>query len=157
MTEAMPTTMAGFKGHPLYVLPSGLLFVTYTDASGRSYALARHLKRDEIIQPLTELGKFRGESVYSRSNVVPLKAAENWMRAGRKVKHGAQPLKWVKRNAVTLQKKRAVAVALETRRAHGTQEDGMGEEEGVLQGLYALDQTEVYRPPPVVDVSEYRS
>ncbi|KAI0821974.1 hypothetical protein BC628DRAFT_1460116 [Trametes gibbosa] len=165
MTEGMPTSMAGFKDHPLYVLE-------------------RHLKRDEVVEPPTELGKFRGESVYPRGNVLQLKTAENWMRQGRKVREGAQPLKWAKQRAVTVNKKRAIELALADRRDRAATasassskrpnagEDGDGEqelelswdatggpapgegfasEEGVMQGLYAEHQTELYRPDPVVD------
>jgi xeroderma pigmentosum group C-complementing protein len=48
--------------------------------------LERHLVRDQVIsQDAHELGKFRGESVYSRSQVLHLKAAENWMRHGSQI------------------------------------------------------------------------
>ena len=166
--------MAGFKDHPLYVL-------------------ARHLKREEVVDPPVELGKFRGEPVYPRANVLQLKTAENWMRQGRTVIVGAQPLKWVKQRAVTVNKKRAIEVALADRRertasASGSARasasasvNGQGEEgkedfgdaglgrddglavagegfaaeDGVMQGLYAEHQTELYRPPPIVDVSVF--
>ncbi|KLO14754.1 Rad4-domain-containing protein [Schizopora paradoxa] len=117
--EGMPTSVNGFKNHPLYVLE-------------------QHLKRDEVISPKTELGKFRGESVYSRSNVVHLKAAENWMREGRKVKEGCQPMKLVKYRAATVHRKRAIELA---------QQEG----DEVLQGLYSGAQTELYIPDPIVD------
>ncbi|KAI6041182.1 hypothetical protein EDC04DRAFT_2986916 [Pisolithus marmoratus] len=45
LTEGVPTMLAGFKDHPIYVL-------------------ACHLKRDQVIDPPTELRKFRGEPVY---------------------------------------------------------------------------------------------
>ena len=143
--------------------------------------MERHLKRDEVIHPLVELGKFRGEPVYSRSSVLSLKTAENWMRQGRTVVAGAQPLKWVKQRAVTVNKKRAIELALADQRdraaasasssKNGPDEnrvlavdvdssnagtgdgDGFAAEEGVMQGLYAEHQTEVYKPPPVIDVS----
>lgn len=89
--------MAGFKDHPLYVLE-------------------RHLKRDEVVEPPVELGKFRGEPVFPRANVLSLKTADNWMRQGRKVREGAQPLKWVKQRAVTVNKKRAIELALADQR-----------------------------------------
>ncbi|KAI0352597.1 Rad4-domain-containing protein [Trametes cingulata] len=168
MTEGMPTSMAGFKDHPLYVL-------------------ARHLKRDEVVDPPTELGKFRGEPVFPRANVLQLKTAENWMRQGRAVRAGAQPLKWVKQRAVTVNRKRAIELALADQRERaasasrkkkgvgdagedgadgadgeelelswdagggGTPGEGFASEEGVMQGLYAEHQTELYRPDPVVD------
>ncbi|KAI0074037.1 Rad4-domain-containing protein [Panus rudis PR-1116 ss-1] len=128
MTEQMPTSMAGFKDHPLYVL-------------------ARHLKRDEVIHPLTEIGKFRGEPVYPRANVISLKTAENWMRQGRKVKEGCQPMKMVKQRAVTVNKRRAIEMAMADRAG----ESGLGSEKDIMQGLYAYSQTELYKPDPVVD------
>ncbi|TBU44496.1 Rad4-domain-containing protein [Dichomitus squalens] len=154
MTEAMPTTMAGFKDHPLYVLE-------------------RHLKRDEVVEPPVEIGKFRGESVYPRGNVLQLKTAENWMRQGRTVIAGAQPLKWVKQRAVTVNKKRAIELALADQRDRAAASaptpdengafavdvdggnagagEGFAAEESVMQGMYAEHQTEVYKPPPVID------
>jgi Rad4 beta-hairpin domain 2/Rad4 beta-hairpin domain 1 len=121
--------------------------------SGR-YVLARHLKRDEVIHPLTELGKFRGESVYARAAVLTLKTAENWLRgAGRVVKPGCQPMKWVKPRAVTVGRRREIEVAAERSRA--AKGEMVGDNAGggeVMQGLYALSQTELYKPNPVVDV-----
>ncbi|KDQ62732.1 hypothetical protein JAAARDRAFT_190020 [Jaapia argillacea MUCL 33604] len=159
--EGMPTSMTGFKDHPLYVL-------------------TRHLKHNETLHSPTELGKFRGEPVYPRSSVVSLKTAENWMRIGRKVKEGMQPMKWSKVRAVTVSKKREVEMAMaEERDRKGKQrerelgverlgEDGLEIEiddgmvsktagnkketdEGIMQGLYAEFQTELYHPPPVVN------
>ncbi|EKM51642.1 uncharacterized protein PHACADRAFT_177064 [Phanerochaete carnosa HHB-10118-sp] len=134
LTEKMPETMAGFKNHPLYVLE-------------------RHLRRDEVVYPLVELGKFRGESVYPRANVLALKAAENWMRQGRKVREGCQPMKWVKQNAVTVNKRRAVEMALaeRDRLPIAGEGEGFSSEKDIMQGLYAQSQTELYVPDPVVD------
>ncbi|WVW84955.1 hypothetical protein I302_106991 [Kwoniella bestiolae CBS 10118] len=120
ISEGMPMHMSGFKDHPIYVLE-------------------RHLKREEIIQPKTQVGKFRGEAVYRRANVVACKTAETWMRVGRRVKDKQEPLKWVKQRAVTLQKRRAQELAV--------QETG----EAIQQGLYAEYQTEFYIPPPIKD------
>ena len=102
--------------------------------------LEQHLKREEVIFPRKEIGKFRGEPVFPRANVLPLKTAENWMRIGRRVKEGVQPMKWVKQRAVTIHRKRAMEAA---------QQEG----EEMLQGLYSLAQTELYVPEPIVDVS----
>ncbi|KAI0248652.1 hypothetical protein BJV78DRAFT_1131036 [Lactifluus subvellereus] len=124
-TEGMPTTLSGFKDHPFYVLE-------------------RHLLRDQIISSdAAELGKFRGESVYSRSQVLQLKAAENWMRHGRVVRTGEQPLKYVKQRAATLNRRRELEIRVN---AEGT--NGSGD---AMQGLYAERQTERYIPPPVID------
>lgn len=122
ISEGMPMVMSGFKDHPLYVLE-------------------RHLKREEVIQPKREVGKFKGESVYRRANVVSCKTPENWMRIGRKVKFKEEPLKWVKQRAVTIDKRRAAELA---------EIEG---KEPLQQGLYAEWQTEVYRPPPIRNVS----
>lgn len=103
--------------------------------------LERHLKREEVIIPKKEIGRFKGEPVYRRDNVITTKTAETWMRVGRKVKERQEPLKWVKQRAVTLQKRRQQELAIQ---------DGG---EPILQGLYSENQTEVLRPPPIVDVS----
>ncbi|TFK52131.1 Rad4-domain-containing protein [Heliocybe sulcata] len=153
--EGMPSSVAGFKGHELYVLE-------------------RHLKQTETIYPLEEIGRFRGEPVYSRSNVVELKTAENWMRRGRAVKAGEQPLKTVKVKASTINRRRELEMfgGGDGRADTGKGRDGDAEdiengleiqlngdlpgqrtreEEGLMQGLYAEFQTEVYKPPPVVN------
>jgi len=110
-----------------------------------SYVLERHLLRDQVIsQDAHELGKFRGESVYSRSQVLQLKAAENWMRHGRVVRAGEQPLKYVKQRAATLNRRRELEIRADAEGADGSN--------GAMQGLYAEGQTEVYIPPAVVDV-----
>ncbi|KAF5360558.1 hypothetical protein D9756_005054 [Leucocoprinus leucothites] len=132
MLEGMPTTISGFKDHPIYVL-------------------LRHLKQNETIHPpppsTPELGKFRGEPVYPRSAVVSLKTAENWMRSeGRTVKAGEQPLKMIKVRAGTVNKLRELEVIKEA----GASGEG-GPPGDVMQGLYARSQTEVYVPDPVID------
>lgn len=139
LTEKMPETMPGFKNHPLYVLE-------------------RHLRRDEVVHPPAELGRFRGGAVYPRANVLALKTAENWMRQGRKVREGCQPMKWVKQNAVTVNRKRAVEMALAERdRLPVAGESGVASERDIMQGLYAESQTELYVPDPVVDVGIFTS
>lgn len=72
------------------------------------------------------------------------------MRQGHKVKEGAQPMKTIKQRAVTINKRRAVEMALAE---HNGDRSGEGNEGGLMQGLYAKNQTELYIPPPVVDVS----
>lgn len=69
------------------------------------------------------------------------------MRSGRKVKEAVQPMKWVKQRAATVNRQRELELALEIHRGVG------GNDEGVMQGLYACSQTELYRPDPVIDVS----
>ena len=154
----MPNSMAGFKNHPLYVcqLIDGYEIIININR----YVLERHTRRDEVIHPLTELGKFRGEPVYPRSSVVTLKTAENWMRQGRKVREGCQPMKWVKQNAVTVNKKRAIEMAMADRSdglsvAGEDQAVGHSNERDVMQGMYAENQTELFKPDPVIDVSPF--
>lgn len=120
--EAMPTSIAGFKDHPLY-------------------ALERHLKREEAIHPPKQLGLIKDEAVFPRSSVITVKSAEQWMREGMKVQEGEQPLKTVKSRAVTINRRRVHELA----RSEGREEDTM-------QGLYASWQTAKSIPPPVVDV-----
>lgn len=78
------------------------------------------------------------------------------MRQGRKVREGCQPMKWVKQRAVTVNKKRAIEIALAERQERaGTTEQGEGfsSEKDIMQGLYAMSQTELYVPDPIVNVS----
>lgn len=103
------------------------------------YVLERHLKREEVVNPPREVGRFKGEIVYPRANVQLLKTSENWLRQGRVVVEGAQPLKRVKQRAVTISKRRVQEAAAQA-----------GEED-IMQGLYSRPQTELYRAPPVVD------
>ncbi|KAI5816853.1 putative DNA excision repair complex component [Pyronema omphalodes] len=130
--EAKPqhntTSISGFKNHPDLILE-------------------RHLKREEAIRPGCEHvqtftsgkgAKQVTEKVFRRSDVVLCKTVENWYREGRVLIPGAQALKQVKRRAVTLTRKREIE---EKTRA--------GEE--ALQGLYSLDQTQLYDPPPIED------
>lgn len=70
-----------------------------------------------------------------------MKSAENYYRFGIVVKEGEEPMKMVKKRTVTINKKRAEAAALY---------DGMEVEQ---DALYAASQTELYVPPPIVDVS----
>ncbi|CEL52113.1 DNA repair protein rhp42 OS=Schizosaccharomyces pombe (strain 972 / ATCC 24843) GN=rhp42 PE=3 SV=1 [Rhizoctonia solani AG-1 IB] len=117
--EGLPSSIGAFKDHPIY-------------------ALERHLRRDEAIHPRTEIAHFRGEPVFPRRNVLSLKPAEGWMRQGRVLRPGMQPIKMVKARASTIRKKRE----LEVRR----EDDGE-----VMVGMYAEWETELYRPPPVID------
>lgn len=139
MLEGMPSTISGFKDHPLYVL-------------------TRHLKHNETIHPpppgTPELGKFRGEPVYPRTSVVTLKTAEVWMRSeGRMVREGVQALKLAKVRAGTVNKMRELEVLKEELREAGGEgnQNGHGTGGEVMQGLYARFQTEPYVPDPIVD------
>lgn len=74
--EPMPKNVSDFKDHPYY-------------------ALERHLKRGEVINPKREVGKVgvgrkEGiailESVFRRGDVQVVKSADKWFRSGREIK-----------------------------------------------------------------------
>jgi xeroderma pigmentosum group C-complementing protein len=116
----MPSSVGGFKDHPVF-------------------AIEKHLKRDEVIHPLHQIGTFQGIKVYPRGNVVSCRSARQWYNEGRVVSDGQEALKWVKSRGYTLANKRAEEQA----RAEGG--------ESPMEGLYAENQTELYQAPPVVD------
>ncbi|TKA79597.1 hypothetical protein B0A55_03369 [Friedmanniomyces simplex] len=124
--EGLPGNVLDFRGHPYY-------------------ALERHLRRHEVLFPRREVGKVnagtaarpRMEAVFRRQDVRVCRSAEKWYRVGREVRAGEVGLKVVK-------------AARRLGRAVEVEEDEDGE--GVrMTALYALHQTEVYIPPPVVD------
>lgn len=120
--EPMPTSIQAFNNHPLY-------------------ALERHLKKFEVIYPQEPvLGHIKGEKIFPRSCVKPVHTAETWMKQGKVIKDGEQPIKHVNARAVTAEKKRAQELA----RLEG---------ETLQVGCYGEWQTTPYVPPPVVDVS----
>jgi xeroderma pigmentosum group C-complementing protein len=120
--EPIPTSINRFNNH-------------------RLYALERHLKKFEILEPnATVLGKIKGENIYPRSAVQAVSTAETWLKQGRSIKDGEQPIKTVNARAVTLERKRAKEIARQ-------------EGEELQVGCYALWQTEKYKPQKVVDVS----
>ncbi|KAJ1351304.1 hypothetical protein KIN20_007290 [Parelaphostrongylus tenuis] len=79
--KSLPTTMAEFKNHPLYVLEKDLL-------------------KFEGIYPRPEdqkpLGEVCGHKVYSRSTVYILQSANNWIKMARNIKVEKKPYKVVK-------------------------------------------------------------
>ncbi len=67
-------------------------------------------------------------------------------------------MKWVKQRAVTVNKQRAVEMAMtdhenQMSASGGDQGEGFSSEKDVMQGLYACIQTEIYKPEPVINVS----
>ncbi|PYI20853.1 Rad4-domain-containing protein [Aspergillus violaceofuscus CBS 115571] len=125
--EPMPRNIQDFKDHPVY-------------------ALERHLRRSEVIHPKRAIGQVSFgkpgsksqalEPVYRRSDVQTVRSADKWYRLGRDIKTGEQPLKRVKaRNSVV----------------SGLPEDDEERDAPPETPLYAIFQTQVYVPPPVVD------
>jgi len=124
--EPMPKNIQDFKDHP-------------------TYALERHLRRNEILVTAREIGKVaagrdtgtpggkRLENVYRRRDVKIARSADAWYRLGRDVKIGEQPVKTVP--------------------AKGRVDEDMGDEIDERPGtnLYTEDQTELYEAPPVVN------
>jgi xeroderma pigmentosum group C-complementing protein len=124
--EGIPKNVQDFKNHPVYVLE-------------------RHLRHNEVIQPLNQVGKVnvgtsmnpKMESIYRRKDVHLIRSADKWYRMGRDVQDGEQPLKHAKPK-----KGRRVSVEPDI--------DQDDQQEEVGAGLYAEFQTELYIPPPVV-------
>ncbi|EGE87072.1 xeroderma pigmentosum group C-complementing protein, variant [Blastomyces dermatitidis ATCC 18188] len=129
--EMMPRNVQDFKDHPVY-------------------ALERHLRRNEVIFPRREIGKVGLskvstnkknpplESVYRRGDVHVVKSADGWYRLGREVKVGEQPLK-------------RVPVSRSKGDFEHREELSDYEEEGQETPMYAIHQTDLYQPPPVVE------
>ncbi|QIX01471.1 hypothetical protein AMS68_006988 [Peltaster fructicola] len=117
--EGLPGNIQDFKGHPIY-------------------ALERHLKRHEVIQPRREAGKVNAgtaahpkmEPIYRREDVHVCRSADQWYRHGRVVKAGEQALKHVP--------------------ARSRPKDSEDEIEQGDTALYTLQQTELYIPKAVV-------
>lgn len=121
--EPMPRNVLDFKDHPIY-------------------ALERHLRRNEVVFPKRAIGQVslgksgskheKLEPVYRRSDVHSLRSAEKWYRLGRDIKLGQQPMKRVPA--------RRAAVFV----------DDEDSETAAETPLYSFSQTELYKPPPVV-------
>ncbi|SPC64697.1 related to RAD4 - Excision repair protein [Ustilago sp. UG-2017b] len=86
--EPMPSSMNGFKDHPIYFLE-------------------KFLKRDEVIFPRRQIATFQGTRVFSKSDVLALRSSRQWYNEGRVVKDGEVALKFVKARGYTLANKRA--------------------------------------------------
>ncbi|KAI4710928.1 hypothetical protein J4E89_004518 [Alternaria sp. Ai002NY15] len=124
--EGIPKNVQDFRGHPVYVLE-------------------RHLRHNEVIHPLNQVGKVncgsamnpKMEPIYRRTNVHLVRTADKWYRMGRDVKVGEQPLKRAKPK-----KGRRSSI--------GADMDVDEQVDEVGAGLFAEFQTELYVPPPVV-------
>lgn len=134
LKEGMPLNVGDFKGHPVYVLESDLKF-------------------NEILMPKISCGGLANKSkskkakngfipVYKRSNVCVVRSARGWFMRGRVLKIGERPVK--------IREKKV------KRGAKKTEDDfELSEGEGVEHDddtrLYAESQTELYKPPPVLN------
>lgn len=151
--EEIPSSIQDFRGHPIYVLE-------------------RHLRQNEVLEPCEPCGylaikkagfkkkknKATGaivstaplEKIYKRSNVKFVRSARGWYQMGRVLKPGAQPKKHV------IRKKTPANTNFNSRSNRKTDEDDSDydnylEEEDESTGLYSLEQTDLYVPPPIVD------
>ncbi|KAI9003121.1 hypothetical protein BC832DRAFT_559990 [Gaertneriomyces semiglobifer] len=141
MNEAMPTSIAAFLNHPLYVLE-------------------RHLKKHEALDPESRIvGRFKGEKVYDRHNVREVCSREAWTRKGRKVKEGEAPVKYGKvRGTVT--RMRGIEEEKRMRDQRQDVENYQSQEGDVevdpsmdssLSPLFAEWQTEIYPRPSLTE------
>jgi len=114
--------------------------------SSATYALERHLRREEALRPGATPVKYftagkgekaQEEPVFSREDVLICRTGESWHKEGRQVKSGEHPIKMVPVRAVTLTRKREVEEA--------EREGG----EKLKQGMYSQDQTDYIIPPPI--------
>ncbi|ODQ68334.1 Rad4-domain-containing protein, partial [Nadsonia fulvescens var. elongata DSM 6958] len=125
--EKLPTNIQDFKNHPIFVLE-------------------RHLKQSEVLmEPRIPCGTLavtsgrRVEKIFKRKDVRAVKSALTWYQLGKIIKPGQQPLKMVKRKKFT--------------RKRSSLDDAFDEpselEDNLETGLYSIEQTELYVPPPV--------
>lgn len=105
--EPIPTTISAFQNHTLYVLE-------------------RHLKKDEVLHPELKrvVGVVKGENVYLREHVCPLKSKMQWRKDFRRVMDGQMPYRQLERK----------------------RDDGV-----TALGLFGEWQTEVFKVPEVVE------
>ncbi|KAI1741783.1 Rad4-domain-containing protein [Xylaria scruposa] len=125
--EPMPRNIADFKDHPIY-------------------ALERHLRRHEVLVPNASPSGTVGagskgplERIYRRRHVRIARSRDKWYRLGREVRADEIPVKFITKPS---------------KLHEDLFNDEINEmEEGETNGtpIYTVDQTEVYKAPPVVN------
>ncbi|KAI0183792.1 DNA repair protein rhp41 [Xylaria flabelliformis] len=125
--EPMPRNIADFKDHPIY-------------------ALERHLRRHEVLVPNALPSGTVGagskgplERIYRRRDVRIARSRDKWYRLGREVRPDEIPVKFITKPS---------------KLHEDLFNDDINEmEEGETNGtpIYTVDQTEVYKAPPVVN------
>ncbi|KAI5922781.1 hypothetical protein F4810DRAFT_711093 [Camillea tinctor] len=125
--EPMPRNVADFKDHPIY-------------------ALERHLRRNEVLIPGASPAGTVGagskgplEKIYRRGDVRIARSREKWYRLGREVLPNEIPVKFLTKRAKP-----------ETD-LFGDEVDEIEEGGTVGTPIYTLEQTELYKAPPVVN------
>lgn len=138
LKEGMPSNVGDFKGHPLYVLEDDLKF-------------------NEILMPKISCGGLSNKAkskkasegfipVYKRSNVHIVRSPRGWFMRGRVLKVGERPLKVREKNHV---KKKGKRKTEDDFQLSDNDNDANDDEDDAR--LYAEFQTELYKPPPVVN------
>ena len=118
--EAIPTSKAGFKTHPLYVIPS-------------------ELGKTEVLHPDAKqrvCGVFKGQLVYRRSDVSTIYTAKKWLYLGRKVRENeiAKPIK------SQTKRKKSPTKGFKALRSYGVGATNDGDEERQIElGTIPLD------------------
>lgn len=151
--EAIPTSKAGFKSHPLYAIPSvlGNAEVLTPDASKRI------------------CGVYKGELVYRRTDVSTALTANKWLYEGRKVRE-RELSKPVKRKRVRY---KPASKSFKALRSYGVGESNVGNRqqqiedgskplEDGMENVYGKWQTDPWSPAPVnpndeIPVNEYKN
>ncbi|KAI8950284.1 Rad4-domain-containing protein [Xylaria longipes] len=125
--EPMPRNIADFKDHPIY-------------------ALERHLRRHEVLVPNAKSSGTVGagskgplEKIYRRRDVRIARSRDKWYRLGREVGADEIPVKFITKPSKLH----------EDLFSDETYEFGEGETNGTP--IYTMDQTELYKAPPVVN------
>nr|XP_036586148.1 DNA repair protein rhp41 [Colletotrichum truncatum]KAF6796555.1 DNA repair protein rhp41 [Colletotrichum truncatum] len=125
--EPMPRNVADFKDHPVF-------------------ALERHLRRNEVLIPgaqpagtVAAGSKAPLEKVYRRKDVRVARSRDKWYRMGREVKPMEVPVKFLPRRS--------------NAKPGQYVDDGYGGDERDAAGMpvFMEEQTELYRPSPVVN------
>lgn len=124
LSEGIPSNITDLKGHPLFVLE-------------------RHLRKDEVIQPMRDCGTIRigktqppiVEKVYPRKHLLKLRSSLAWYMRGRQVRIGEVPMKIIERQG----------------QIDPNGSDELPQSEAKTESLFAHSQTDVYVAPPVHD------
>lgn len=133
--EAIPTSKAAFKNHPLYVIPSVL-------------------KKQEVLAPDANkrlCGFFKGEKVLKRSDVSTALTAKKWLYEGRKVKDAElkNPAKTIKARRKPAKKGfqalTSYGTTTETQEANLAATSATEEDDG-MNKLYGIWQTKRWKP-----------
>lgn len=132
LREPPPTSVAGFRNHPVYTLK-------------------RFIRKNEIVRPRRQVGCHRGDPVYLRAHVHKLHTKRTWFRTFARVVRDSElqnPAKLLPATGKILTTPGGpVAPAEET--TPGVSDEGSSAPIGRL--MYGRWQTEPYKPPAVVD------